>query len=219
MKLFYMSLCGYLAKGNSFVLRRGGQMDCHQSTNRSQINMVKVDKDKLAYLMDDWIKPIDFGDEDDESPDQTPSPTAPNLPASGKMFSLAIPDLGPKIKKNYGVRTKVPPKEITGVDRSIIEICASLSNQIYDASSNDYFKLEASDGTQATILILDTHGHHSPAIPSFAVAAVGSTLIMGWVRSPSSVDAFDFVGYWSTQIIRFFLNVDRVELILTMLLT
>lgn len=150
--------------------------------------MVKVDNDTLEYMKAEWDEPIDFDkDYKDEDSALPPSPTSaaalkrstvgPSLKAKAPV---PLPEDQGKIIKNLDLRTP-PSKEETGVDPAIVEICASLSNQIYDAYSKDYFNLEASNGDKAEVLILDTHGNLNPAIPAFAVATVGSVLIMGWV--------------------------------------
>ena len=76
--------------------------------------------------------------------------------------------------------------DVTGVDTHVSEICASISNQIYGAYSDDYFHLKASNGVRAKVLKLDTHGKMNPAIPAFAVAVFEDTLIMCWV-SPFTI--------------------------------
>ena len=157
--------------------------------------MVKVDKDTLDYIAAEWDEPIQF-DSDDE--DESPALVSPSTTVSAEGPSLKMPAPLPEnqgeIIKNLDLGTP-PSKEVTGVDPAIVEICASLSNQIYDAYSKDYFHLEASNGDRADVLILDTHGNFNPAIPAFAVATVGSTMIMGWVSFLMILDIVAIVRY------------------------
>mmetsp|Transcript_38794 Transcript_38794/g.85163 ORF Transcript_38794/g.85163 Transcript_38794/m.85163 type:complete len:437 (+) Transcript_38794:117-1427(+) len=159
--------------------------------------MVKVDNDTLNYLKTEWDKPIDFDDKDEDSAGLPPSPTSvaaiqrsAAAPSLKLKAPVPLPENQGRIIKNGDFRNP-PSKDVTGVDESIVEICASLSNQIYDAYSKDYFHLEASNGDKAEVLIHDTHGNLNPAIPAFAVAVVDSTLIMGW-RGTNQV--MDFIN-------------------------
>ena len=153
---------------------------------------MKVDNETIEFLKNEWDKPINFGEEGQDDFVQPASPTsvaiaAPSIKAKRAKTSpikskppVPLPENQGKIIKNADFQ-RPPSKEFTGVNESIVEICASLSNQIYDAYSKDYFNLEASNGDRAEVLILDTHGNLNPALPAFAVAVVDSTLIMGWV--------------------------------------
>lgn len=77
-----------------------------------------------------------------------------------------------------------PPETTTGVDPAILQIAACLSQQIYDATNKEYFRLEATTGDKelrkSEVHLFDSHGTLDPAIPAFAIASVGSTLILGW---------------------------------------
>ena len=76
---------------------------------------------------------------------------------------------------------KIPSKQLTGVDTHITEICANLSSQIYNASSERLLKLEASTKETAEVIIFDNHGDCDRALPAFAVAVTDDkTMIVGW---------------------------------------
>mmetsp|Transcript_16677 Transcript_16677/g.47880 ORF Transcript_16677/g.47880 Transcript_16677/m.47880 type:complete len:530 (+) Transcript_16677:458-2047(+) len=91
----------------------------------------------------------------------------------------------PKINKNDASKmVEPPPENKTGVDPAILQIAACLSQQIYDATDETYFHLEATAGDaemrKGEVHIFNSHGSLNPAIPAFAVASVGTTLILGW---------------------------------------
>eukprot|EP00555_Chaetoceros_dichaeta_P002905 CAMPEP_0198250836 /NCGR_PEP_ID=MMETSP1447-20131203/1871_1 /TAXON_ID=420782 /ORGANISM="Chaetoceros dichaeta, Strain CCMP1751" /LENGTH=542 /DNA_ID=CAMNT_0043935733 /DNA_START=42 /DNA_END=1670 /DNA_ORIENTATION=+ len=108
-----------------------------------------------------------------------------------KLGQRVTVDLKDVISKEVAVfvkndnQMKIPSKECTGVEKHITEICASFSEQIYKATTETRFKLEAATKENgkvvtAKVLILDTHGESNAAIPAFGVAVTGKTMIMGW---------------------------------------
>jgi len=94
-----------------------------------------------------------------------------------------------------------PDKDKTGVEPSITNICASLSDQIYVAKHERDFILQpipGPHGLRGRMIIFDRHGKSNDAIPAFAVAVYEDTMIMGWRGTNTSGTAvnttLDFIS-------------------------
>merc|ERR1719464_1046994 len=119
---------------------------------------------------------------------------------TGDILTFGKNDINKKmyVFKNKENQIRSPSKEFTGVERYITEICSNLSKQIYLASSKKHFKLRASTGEMANIVIFDNHGVFHATTPSFAVAVINKTMICGWRGSNFSSGGvpnafFDFI--------------------------
>ena len=76
---------------------------------------------------------------------------------------------------------EIPGKELTGVDKHITQICANMSEQIYNAARKKDYKTLTADGKhEAKIFINDNHRSYNASIPSFAVGIVDQTMILAW---------------------------------------
>ena len=168
--------------------------------------MVKVSNEQLNKLKEKWSHPLIVDEEDDEvtiTKEVTSTTPHPRLLAAKRRkivpLSLAVVTPGEtkedfkendneaatshtsvQFDRNAKMEAVTPSKELTGVEESITEICASISNQVYSAKSKNDFRLEAREGRTAEVVMYDDHGEFSQTSPTFVVATAGGTLIMGW---------------------------------------
>lgn len=103
-------------------------------------------------------------------------------PTTALNLTAAPSPTAPKFEKNAD---QIDSPDIDGVDKSITEICANLSHQIYSVKEKDQFKMKEDTDK---VVIFDNHGELDIANPAFVVAVTGKTLIMGWRGSNSTLD-------------------------------
>jgi hypothetical protein len=124
------------------------------------------------------------------------TPAAAFTPRVLRIFGLgAMPASGSEISESattFGV--KKPSKELTGVDPSLTDVCATISHQIYNATSKDYFSLSDADH-QADVLHFHDHGLLKDTVPPFVIAESGDALILGWRGSTTLMDWASDVSY------------------------
>jgi hypothetical protein len=92
----------------------------------------------------------------------------------------------------FGVQK--PSKELTGVDPSLTDVCATISHQIYSATSKDSFALSDADH-QAEVLHFHDHGILKDTVPPFVIVESGDALILGWRGSTTLMDWASDVSY------------------------
>lgn len=113
----------------------------------------------------------------------TGSTPTKQIPKKASVFDLARPlALAKPI---------LPSESMTGVSKALTEICATLSNQMYDATSIDSFQLtDPLDRThpKAKVVLFDDHGMLKEVTPPMAVALSGNTLILSWRGSATFAD-------------------------------
>jgi hypothetical protein len=90
--------------------------------------------------------------------------------------------------------TKKPSKDLTGVDPALTDVCATISKQIYDATSKDSFNL-SDVHHQAEVLYFHDHGLVKETVPPLVIAVSGDTLILGWRGSKTVMDWASDVAY------------------------
>jgi len=115
---------------------------------------------------------------------------------------------GPKKEKEKGpdLFLAVPSKKDTGVEPIITRICAQACNYLYSVSQsknpddpnsavyglNDFFKQPFEDENKVEhkveVFILDTHGKFETTNPPFMAAITGTTMILGWRGSTTTMD-------------------------------
>ena len=72
-----------------------------------------------------------------------------------------------------------PSKVFTGVEPEVTSICATISLQIYEATTKESFDLKDKNGkTVAKVIDFDTHGFLNDLVPPFAVAISGDIMIL-----------------------------------------
>jgi hypothetical protein len=122
------------------------------------------------------------------------TPRVLHTQTASRAFGLyGMPTSGSEVSESatsFGVQK--PSKELTGVDPSLTDVCATISHQIYDAKSIDYFSLSDADH-QAEVLYFHDHGILKETVPPFVIAVSGDALILGWRGSSTVMDwASDF---------------------------
>jgi len=85
-----------------------------------------------------------------------------------------------KLTKFTKNENQIPIPSETRVEAHITEICATFSEQLYEATNIKHFKLDTLTNQKAKVVIFDDHGDSNSAIPAFGVAVTGETMIMGW---------------------------------------
>jgi len=176
--------------------------------------MVKVSKEQVNKLKEKWSHPLIVDEDDDEARKEevmTKSPMSTTTPrhllAVSNFAAITPPETKEDFKendngaatahqsvqfiRNLKMKKVTPCKELTGVEESITEICASISNQVYSAKSENDFRLEARGGRTAEVVIYDDHGEFLQTSPTFVVATTEDTLIMGWQGSTYLLDWID----------------------------
>merc|ERR1712038_196213 len=75
-----------------------------------------------------------------------------------------------------------PSKEDTGVEESITRLAAAMSGQIYAHKDTSSFDVSTKD-TDAEVVVCDNHEGLSVALPTFAAAVSGKTMVLAWQGS------------------------------------
>jgi hypothetical protein len=82
---------------------------------------------------------------------------------------------------------QAPDKDLTGVSLPLTEVCATLSHQIYEATSMESFNLSNSSH-QAELLYFHDHGFLKDSVPPLAIAVSGDALLLAWRGSTMLLD-------------------------------
>jgi hypothetical protein len=81
-----------------------------------------------------------------------------------------------------------PSKDMTGVDANLLEVCATISDQISKAKKSEDFKLCDANHT-AEVILFANHGELlKDTVPPFVIVKSGDALILGWRGSTTIMD-------------------------------
>jgi hypothetical protein len=97
-----------------------------------------------------------------------------------------------EVKKD-GIFGFQPTKEMTGIETGMSRLCATISSQLYDKTSEDEFILSTKD-QKTELFIYDDHGAFLDATPPFLAATTGDTMILGWRGTGSLADGLNDVA-------------------------
>jgi hypothetical protein len=92
--------------------------------------------------------------------------------------------------KNDDIFGFMPTKEMTGVEPEMSRLCATISSQLYNKTSEDEFILSTKD-KKTEIFIYDDHGAFLDATPPFLAATTDDTMILGWRGTGSLADGLN----------------------------
>lgn len=96
-----------------------------------------------------------------------------------------------------GVCKYIPTQEETGVSPDLCRVCATLSGQIYAATSKESFQLDLEKKYKPDLEVEITHffnnGKLQETTPALAIAVTGQTMILVWCGTRGTANPMDIV--------------------------
>ncbi len=92
--------------------------------------------------------------------------------------------------KDDGIFENIPPKEMTGVEPIMTQLCSTISAQLYSKKAKEEFRLSTKD-IETEVFLYDNHGDFHETSPPFLVAITGKTMILGWRGTNSLADVLN----------------------------